>query len=90
MANTQQEQSLLNINLSNARSENESYEDYRIRLKTNRQILKTYFTHGREGFREMFPQGIDHAMQQAAQAQTEQTATESSTDGEVEYRLASE
>ena len=90
MANKQQEQSLLNINLSNARSENESYEDYRTRLKTNKQILKTYFTYGREGFREMFPQGIDHAMQQAAQAQTEQTTTEPTTDGEVEYRLASE
>ena len=66
MANTQQQEtSLLDINLSNARSENESYEDYRIRLKTNKQILKTYFTYGREAFREMFPGGVASAMQQA-------------------------
>ena len=66
MANTQQQEtSLLDINLSNARSENESYEDYRNRLKTNKQILKTYFTMGREAFREMFPQGVGHAMNEA-------------------------
>jgi len=30
------------VNLSNARSENESYEDYRKRLKQNKGILKLY------------------------------------------------
>ena len=75
MTNTaQQEASLLNINLSNARSENESYEDYRNRLKTNKQILKTYFTMGREAFREMFPNGVADAMQQAqAEVKSEQS-----------------
>jgi vacuolar-type H+-ATPase subunit D/Vma8 len=67
MTNTlQQDISLLNINLSNARSENESYEDYRNRLKTNKAILKTYFTMGRDAFREMFPNGVADAMQEAA------------------------
>jgi len=61
----QQDISLLNINLSNARSQNESYDVYRDRLKTNTQILKTYFTMGREAFREMFPNGVSEAMQQA-------------------------
>jgi hypothetical protein len=61
----QQDISLLNINLSNARSENESYEDYRIRLATNHKVLATYFTVGREGFRTMFPEGVATAMQQA-------------------------
>ena len=65
----QQDISLLNINLSNARSENESYEDYRIRQATNKKILTTYFTHGREGFRTMFPNGVADAMQQAANEQ---------------------
>ena len=37
----EQEQSLLNINLSNARSENESYDEYRARLKRNKEIIKT-------------------------------------------------
>ena len=66
MTNTaQQDISLLNINLSNARSENESYEDYRARLKRNKDILKTYFTMGREAFREMFPNGVAEAITDA-------------------------
>ena len=64
-AETQQDISLLNINLSNARSENESYEDYRARLKRNKDILKAYFAHGREGFREMFPNGVADAITEA-------------------------
>ena len=62
---TQQDISLLNTNLSNARSENESYEDYRARLKRNKDILKTYFTFGREAFREMFPNGVADAITDA-------------------------
>ena len=82
MANTakQQDISLLNINLSNARSENESYEAYRERLTTNKQILKTYFQYGREGFRAMFPNGVADAMQEAqAQATAAQTTIEQPT-----------
>ena len=62
---TQQDISLLNTNLSNARSENESYEDYRARLKRNKDILKMYFTMGREAFREMFPNGVAEAITDA-------------------------
>ena len=62
---TQQDISLLNIDLSNARSENESYVDYRARLTRNKDILKTYFTFGREGFREMFPNGVADAITEA-------------------------
>ena len=77
MTNTQQQDiSLLNINLSNARSENESYEDYRNRLKRNKDILKTYFTFGREAFREMFPNGVADAIQEAQNEQTTVTQTE--------------
>ena len=43
------------VNLSNARSEDESYEDYRKRLKQNKDILKMYSTVGRENFKQMFP-----------------------------------
>ena len=46
------------VNLSNARSEDESYEDYRKRLKQNKDILKMYSTVGRENFKQMFPNGI--------------------------------
>ncbi len=48
------------VNLSNARSENESYEDYKKRLKQNEQILKLYNTVGRDVFKEMFPAGIEY------------------------------
>ena len=50
------------INLSNARSENESYEDYKKRLKQNNDILKLYKTVGRDNFKEMFPNGVQEAL----------------------------
>ena len=97
MATTiKQDISLLNINLSNARSENESYDVYRERLTTNKKILATYFQYGREGFRAMFPNGVADAMQEAqAQATAAQTTIEPQTieqptDSPVEYRLTSE
>ena len=92
MANTQQQEtSLLDINLSNARSENESYEVYRQRLTTNNQILKSYFLHGRDAFREMFPNGVSTAMQEAQQQPELQTTAEpSTTEDNIEYRLTGE
>ena len=54
-----QEESLFkNINLSNKRDENESYDDYKLRLKRNKRILKLYFTYGREVFKQAFPDGV--------------------------------
>ena len=50
------------INLSNARSENESYEDYKKRLKQNEAILKLYNTVGRDNFKQMFPNGVQEAL----------------------------
>ena len=55
------------INLSNARSENESYEDYRKRLKQNKGILKLYNTVGRDAFKEMFPGGVHEALKNSAE-----------------------
>ena len=42
------------------RLENESYEDYKKRLKQNKQILKLYNTVGRDVFKQMFPEGIQY------------------------------
>ena len=53
------------VNLSNARSENESYEDYKKRLKQNEEILKLYNTVGRDNFKEMFPNGVGEALKKA-------------------------
>ncbi len=50
------------LNLSNARSENESYEDYKKRLKQNEQTIKLYNTVGRDNFKQMFPNGIKEAL----------------------------
>ena len=85
-----QDISLLNINLSNARSENESYEVYRERLTTNKQILRTYFLHGRDAFREMFPNGVATAMQEAQQQPELQATAPSTHEDNIEYRLTSE
>jgi hypothetical protein len=50
------------VNLSNARSENESFEDYKKRQKQNIAILKVYNTAGRDNFKSMFPNGILEAI----------------------------
>ena len=63
------------VNLSNARSENESYEDYKKRLKQNEQIIKLYNQVGRDNFKKMFPNGIIEAIKnsekEAKKANTE-------------------
>jgi len=51
------------VNLSNARSENESYEDYKKRIKQNKEILKLYNTVGRDNFKQMFPNGVEEALE---------------------------
>ena len=48
------------LNLSNARSENETREEYKLRLKQNRQVMKIYNKVGRENFQQMFPEGISY------------------------------
>ena len=50
------------LNLSDARSENETREEYKQRLKQNRQVLKLYNTVGRDVFKEMFPNGVQEAL----------------------------
>ena len=63
------------VNLSNARSENESYEDYKKRQKQNKEILKLYNTVGRDGFKEMFPNGVQEAIKNAEEAEKVNTET---------------
>ena len=68
MAKTVDNYSAFNeLNLSNARSENESYEDYKIRLKQNKQTTKLYNTVGRDNFKQMFPNGIKEALKASAE-----------------------
>jgi len=64
------------INLSNARSEDESYEDYKKRLKQNEGILKLYNTVGRDAFKEMFPEGVQEALKNAENKTQKEFGTE--------------
>jgi len=50
------------LNLNDARMENETREEYKLRLKTNKKILKLYSKFGREAFQELFPDGIRYDM----------------------------
>ena len=64
---TEEYRPLRDLDLNNARNENESYEDYRKRLKQNEQILKMYNTIGLDGFKEMFPNGVHEALKNSAE-----------------------
>ena len=50
------------LNLNETRSKNETREQYKERLKTNKKILKLYSTVGRDAFQEMFPNGVGEAL----------------------------
>ena len=64
------------VNLSNARSENESFEDYKKRQKQNSEIVKLYTTVGRDNFKQMFPNGILEAIKNADKKAEEANAEE--------------
>ena len=64
---TEEYRPLKDLNLNNARNENESYEDYRKRLKQNSEILKLYNTVGLDAFKEMFPNGVGEALKNSAE-----------------------
>ena len=50
------------LNLSDARSKNETREEYKLRLKQNKQVMKAYNKMGREQFQQMFPEGVNYDM----------------------------
>ena len=52
------------INLNNKREEDESYEEYKDRRKTNNNLRKIYQKLGREKCIEMYPQGFAYAINQ--------------------------
>ena len=54
------------LNLSDTRSENETREEYKLRLKQNKQVMKIYNKVGREQFKQMFPNGVHEALENSA------------------------
>jgi hypothetical protein len=65
MAQIDNYQAFEGLNLSDARMENETREEYKNRLKANKKIMKIYFKVGREAFKEMFPNGVTDALLEA-------------------------
>ena len=47
-----------NLNMNPARDENETYDEYVIRRKKIKFILKRYKQAGREVFESVFPEGV--------------------------------
>jgi hypothetical protein len=47
-----------NLDLNDARRIDESRDDYRLRRKRNKKILQLYMKHGRDIFKQAFPNGI--------------------------------
>ena len=68
--------SVLNINLSNARGVDEDFTTYKNRLRSNKRVLKLYKQHGREAFQIMFPNGVSEALENS----TEQIYNENNPD----------
>ena len=67
MAKTDNYKAFEGLNLSNARSEDETYEQYKSRLRQNKKIMKMYKTIGLEGFKEIFPNGVHEALENSAE-----------------------
>tara|TARA_R110001606_G_scaffold56783_1_gene137468 strand:+ start:142 stop:474 length:333 start_codon:yes stop_codon:yes gene_type:complete len=68
--------SILNINLSNARGKDEDFTTYKNRLRSNKKVLKLYRTYGKEAFQMMFPNGVSEALENS----TEQIYNENNPD----------
>tara|TARA_R110000787_G_scaffold160143_1_gene273891 strand:- start:972 stop:1304 length:333 start_codon:yes stop_codon:yes gene_type:complete len=60
-------ESILNINLSNARGKDEDFTTYKNRLRSNKKVLKLYRTYGREAFQTMFPNGVSEALENSTE-----------------------
>ena len=73
---TEEYRPLKDLDLNNARNENESYKDYRKRLKQNSEILKLYSVVGLDAFKEMFPNGIGEALKNSAEEAYNENAKE--------------
>ncbi len=53
------------LNMSNERAEDETYQQYKDRLKTNKGLQKIYNTLGREETIKRYPEGFAQALLQA-------------------------
>tara|TARA_B100000287_G_scaffold399766_1_gene418383 strand:- start:2336 stop:2593 length:258 start_codon:yes stop_codon:yes gene_type:complete len=78
----EQQTVFFDLNLSDARLDNESREDYKTRKKFNKKVLKLYNKIGREAYKAAFPQGIIKAYADAeANAKDELSKLKKSENG---------
>ena len=78
----EQQTVFFDLNLSDARLDNESREDYKTRKKFNKKVLKLYNKIGREAYKAEFPQGIIKAYSDAeANAKDELSKLKKSENG---------
>ena len=72
------------INLSNKRAEDESYKDYKDRLKINKSLEKLYKRLGRQQCLELYPAGFKSAIDQVKASQKQElVATMTTEDGKT-------
>lgn len=74
--NIEQPVQLIKLNLNSKREENETFEEYKHRLKGNRAVLKMYKQMGRAQFQQAFPNGVDSTMMAPLNPQNTNTAAE--------------
>jgi hypothetical protein len=82
------------VNLSNKRADDETYDEYRTRLKLNNVLQKQYKKFGKDKFVEMYPAGVKYAIEQAKveiekqnKPQLTATATITHEDGRIEENV---
>ena len=67
------------LNMSDQRSEDEDFREYKTRRSTNNNLRKIYKKLGPEGCRKQFPMGFNYALQQAVVSHQEESTKQQST-----------
>ena len=72
------------VDLSNKRSKDETFEEYKTRQKLNALLQKQYRQQGREKFLQMYPWGVKYAIDRAKETML-QNAKDKLKIGKAEY-----
>ncbi len=78
------------LNLSDKREEGESFEEYKNRRQTNKNLLKIYKTLGRERCMEEYPQGFKYAIAQTMQHQIDELKKKENTQPQMKATIQNE
>lgn len=78
------------LNISDKREEGESFDDFKDRRKTNKNLMKIYKTLGRERCMEEYPQGFKYAIAQTMQHQIDEIGKEKNTQSQMKATIQNE